>query len=70
MKRHIGHIIMVSLKYFFDIDYSLCYHSFITIFVLASIIKLFFGRAQYALFEGFAYLKGSNYHQSAIEYTP
>ncbi len=42
--RHIGHLIMVSLKYFFDIDHSTCHSAFITVLIVMSIAKLFFSR--------------------------
>jgi len=52
MKKHIGHIIIVSLKYFFDIDYSVCFHTFTTLIIWAGITKLFVCQAQYIFSDG------------------
>ena len=41
-KRHIEHLAMVSLKYFFDLDYNMFSHVFIVALVLISLFKLFF----------------------------
>ena len=57
MKRHIWHIVIVSLKYFFDIDYSLCLHTFSTLIIGVGITKLFVSQAQYIFSNGLLTVK-------------
>lgn len=51
-KKHIGHFIMVSLKYFFDFDYSFCSHAVLIVLVIAGIIKLFAVQTASIFYEG------------------
>lgn len=39
--RNIQHLLMVSLKYFFDIDHYLCYHTFNAALLVLAFVKMF-----------------------------
>ena len=39
-KKHIGHLIMVSMKYFFDLDYSLCHQLFMRFLLVPFIFRM------------------------------
>ena len=47
--KHIGHLAIESLKYFFNIDHGACYHAFTTFLVMAGFIKLFLNRIMFVL---------------------
>ena len=40
IRKHIEHLAIESLKYFFNLDHALCNHLFLTILVAVSIFKL------------------------------
>jgi len=56
-KRHIEHLAMVSLKYFFDLDYSMFSHFFIVALVFISLFKLFFNNIVNIFHEGVVSVK-------------
>ena len=55
--KHIGHLIMVSLKYFFDIDHSICHSAFITVLIVMSVARLFFSRLLSLFHDGLLVVK-------------
>ena len=42
IKKHIAHLATESLKFFFNIDHSICHHWMITMLLIVSIAKIFF----------------------------
>lgn len=55
--RNIQHLLMVSLKYFFDIDHYLCYHTFNAALLVLAFVKMFFIRAMLLFYDGLQTVK-------------
>lgn len=41
-RKSVEEMVAVTLKFFFDIDSSFCYHAFVVLFILFDSFKLFF----------------------------
>ena len=39
-KKHIEHLVIVSLKYFFDIDYTFYSHVWVTLLAISALLKI------------------------------
>ena len=49
--KHIRQIIIEGLRFYFDIDPSVCHHSFTTAYIIAGLVKLYFSRVTFVLQE-------------------
>ena len=43
-RKHLGHLIMVSLKYFFDLDPTFSSHLMLTALVIVGLVRLYAGK--------------------------
>jgi hypothetical protein len=57
IKKQIGHIISVALKYFFDIDYIYCHHAFVIMLVMLGFCRLFLSNVADVLQDGIITVK-------------
>ena len=55
--KQIGHLITVSMKYFLDIDPSICNHTFMAVLIMAGITKLLIHNIVAVLHDGILTVK-------------
>jgi len=56
-KKQIGHVIMVSMKFFFDFDYTICNHFISMALIIPCMAKLFLSDVKIAFAEGLLTVK-------------
>ncbi len=56
-KKHLGHFVMVSLKYFFDFDYTFCRHAYMIVLMIPFMFRMLFTTVTGYLYDGLITVK-------------